>query len=1415
MPILTTQNKQEVNALTSSNVNLNIGLLPIDTVTPTIIPNPDLSDILDNTTNDYEVNPYEKLMLWNIQSDTKFGTFKYLDFVEYFDIVRTDGRPIWNIWGEIDYLDIIDYDFELYLKTSLMDYDKNGAWWQYRISKIKNDDRYSIGLQINDMTTEDGYEDYAPDNTIHDLNQNVGSGSHRNDHINPAEEYYRWGDGNVYIPTLNDDHTYYLNWYFAGNVFYETDALGGEYEHQHLYEPLTNDLIIKNRDWSNELLLESDYIVGSYLNNSPIYFSNQPFVAKARNLDNYIKIDNQFIDLETSNLITSYQSGHKFNVSTENQLMKVELEQDIENNYETYYVAIDTLIPDVALDYPNIDNNTQFTQTQILTDENGFKYQSVDLGVIRNYCQIGFDYYDFESPEYATVTFNNETTELLSGQALTEEGTYQVIVHDLVGNRKIINFNIDKTAPSHNLIRLQNDENFIVSKWFNAEIPYSYTGGGTYSFLNYQDALNKAKEIEEQNQVTSYYLDNVNYFTQHNLVANGNIVQVGDYYHYKSIDNPELYVYYFDLSSLNEAIEHYASEFITEAQYNKFDTSFSSNYYGIMDSTMYDNLIDGGYIINGFMFEQLDINESNKIYYDYLEDVEVNEVEFYYNTLFEEQVNQMGLYQIREVDQSGLETIYNVFLDEDTPSLKVSSKISGGEYQEHYVTIYDIPVTNELTFYYEKFEIVEVIESDKWWTIEIVLPDYSKVHYSYLDELPELSELGIGNFEIAVYDRLGNSLEFEVFISGQASSVDFNTIDNNSELEVRIRENETFNMVMDLDIYKNNIKLDFDDELLNINASNLNYTFNKGGVYKVIIQDNFGRNLTYEFKFEKELPLGILAGVEDGGTTNSDVSFSFNNTQYFAEVLQNDISIILQAEMLGSMTTYNFTAEENSNDSYKILLYDINDLENFNQYTFYIDTTPPEIILHNVVDGGTTSSAVYATFSPNSNILVSHEINEVEAGDYISGNLLSLDGVYRITALDEFGNVSYKTFTIDTSLNFEVYINDILYNYEGLNFINQNVRIENNEELTIEVTKDDLIYNYNFGEVISLDGYYKIKIFDEYNNAILFEFVIDNTAPTVILYGVENYGVTNTEVYVDWQENLLNAFIYQDGNSLGKYLANTIINKNANYEVYIYDLAGNETYVTFEIDKKLNFDINVFDGGIASGEVSLIKNEPLEIEVYFNGELNSNIDILSMTDEGNYTLIVSDLIGNEQEFLFEIVHSPMQELNLFLRQNVSLKNVTKDDEIYLTEVIENYLNITEEGFYFIEITDEILNKDFTFEIEIDTTPPTCELVGAKLNETTTKEVKIENISADLKELNIYLNGNLKDYDITKPLIDSGNYRIELVDFAGNETVYEFRKEYGMNMSATILLGGLIALGVVLIAGLIISSGSLRVKFTKK
>ena len=46
--------------------------------------------------------------------------------------------------------------------------------------------------------------------------------------------------------------------------------------------------------------------------------------------------------------------------------------------------------------------------------------------------------------------------------------------------------------------------------------------------------------------------------------------------------------------------------------------------------------------------------------------------------------------------------------------------------------------------------------------------------------------------------------------------------------------------------------------------------------YTLILSDRAGNTTTYTFSIDRESPTGTLSGVENGGATNSDVSFTWN-----------------------------------------------------------------------------------------------------------------------------------------------------------------------------------------------------------------------------------------------------------------------------------------------------------------------------------------------------------------------------------------------------------------------------------------------------------------------------------------------------------------------------------------------------------
>ena len=150
---------------------------------------------------------------------------------------------------------------------------------------------------------------------------------------------------------------------------------------------------------------------------------------------------------------------------------------------------------------------------------------------------------------------------------------------------------------------------------------------------------------------------------------------------------------------------------------------------------------------------------------------------------------------------------------------------------------------------------MNIIEDDKWWVMEVKCPDNTTKRFTYLDEMPDFSELGSGIFQINIADRVGNAFTFKVALLGKAPEAKFKTINANTQLEIKINKGESYNSIQDLKIYRNGIclnsELGYDEfpnidtnDLIFINPTTLKYVFNKGGIYTVEITDNFGRMLT-------------------------------------------------------------------------------------------------------------------------------------------------------------------------------------------------------------------------------------------------------------------------------------------------------------------------------------------------------------------------------------------------------------------------------------------------------------------------------------------------------------------------------------------------------------------------------------------
>jgi hypothetical protein len=849
-----------------------------------------------------------------------------------------------------------------------------------------------------------------------------------------------------------------------------------------------------------------------------------------------------------------------------------------------------------------------------------------------------------------------------------------------------------------------------------------------------------------------------------------------------------------------------------------------------MTDNIWNQEIEPAYITNNFVFKYQSDSDTYKIYYDYQGNYDEDYVEFLYGKTFASQVGAMsGLFKIKEIDYVGHETYYYIYLDRDAPELDIEAKIYGASNSfTDTISVRDIPKNGDLIYYFESFKIENVIDADKWWTIHIVDCNGDNHYYTYQDEIPSLEEFGHGLFSINAYDRLKNNFAFQVYIQGKSPSIKFESLNTNTELSIKIIKGEVFNEILSIEIYRNGVRLNniygYDEyperdnnELIFINPENLNYIFTKGGTYKVVLTDNFNREIIGEYKFEKNLPKGVLEGVEDGGKTRGNVKFIFNSQLYFITVKKDGQSFTPEYELdsTGKITTSFFYYEEETIANYQIDLINIDDFENYNVYTFTIKRISPEITLFNVEDGGTTATDVWATWTDTDIVNSIYTLNGFEKGTYRKNQTISADGQYTITITDNLGNTNSVSFEIDRTLDFFILANSEVASIEEIEFTNKDIQICKNEPLSISVFRDDESYPYEFEQVLSIEGNYLVVISDDYSNTQMFRFCIDKTPPVARLVGVENYGLTKDTVWVSWEEENVSATYSINGNNMGTYTNCRELNDTGTYVVCVYDLAQNCTRFDFEIDSNIGYSINVLDTGITNDDVKIYNYEPLQIEVYKDNYIVEYTFGQKLTEHGFYVVRFADHIGNNKQISFTIIKHPVQKIENQFSQNISVESILKDDQTYEFEMVDNILILNEDGVFQVEVLDVETGNKYDFKNTIDTIPPTLELVGVENGGKTKSDVSTQNCSEENVTIFAFRNDEQFDYHIGGVMQNVGVYKLIVMDEAGNQTTYEFEKTYSLNAGAIALLAGLLVIAVIVMIFVIRSRKGLYVEIQEE
>ena len=854
---------------------------------------------------------------------------------------------------------------------------------------------------------------------------------------------------------------------------------------------------------------------------------------------------------------------------------------------------------------------------------------------------------------------------------LSDDAQYNFVLTDFAGNKSNYAVTIDTAAPTYNAEKLTNSQQ-LISKWYVASID-----GSDYSFAAYDEALAFACDKEFGKSVTVLVLDDVANFNQHHLVADGGEVRVGEYWLYKSKANPDSLLYYFDRAVLDEVVAYYAKENVSTVNYYSLD---EDNVYGEPAGSMTDNVFtapDGATapVLNGFIFDRAD----GSFLTAELVGGNGESVKIEYGIAFDKQISVGGLYKLTERDEAGNVTVFYGFMDVLAPELKATATIIGNNEPTELV-IAKQNLTGGAAFYYESFSVNEIADADKW-SVLTVENGGKKSCYTYGDELPCLN-VG-GEYLLTVYDRLGNGFSFTVYIIGNPANIDFKSNSDDTEFRLSITLEQKFDTLVSLEIRKDGKLLD------GVSTDTLSYTFDRAGTYTVLLRDNFGRIISKEYTFNKAKPNGEFSGVDNGGKTKSDVKFTYDSGKFYAVIAKDGQAVktdrsgeitftasdensgIYAIRLIrltdeenysdygftmntlasefdlsvsdGSTTNKNVTVSWTANDVESVVftlnggepvtlengailsaegVYSVtatNDLGTQRVKTFTIDKT----VDYSVEVGAIPTRNVEVT---NENIAVFNgetlSVSVMKNGEpyaYAFGDVLSEEGFYTFRLSDDFGNSATFSVTIDKSVSYSANIGN------GL-IASENVQIVNGEKLTVTVTKDNQVIDYEFGQPLKAEGAYKVLMKDAYGNEKTLGFRIVKGVKTALDYTLgENVSVLKIER--DGEEILF------EGNRLnftesGVYT----VTAEAEGKTYSFILELDSTAPTLEL-------IGVKDGGVSGKAVTLDNlSEQATVEVFKDGELIEYELGSELKEYGEYRVVVTDEAGNQSEYGFTLKH---------------------------------------------------------------------------------------------------------------------------------------------------------------------------------
>jgi len=591
-----------------------------------------------------------------------------------------------------------------------------------------------------------------------------------------------------------------------------------------------------------------------------------------------------------------------------------------------------------------------------------------------------------------------------------------------------------------------------------------------------------------------------------------------------------------------------------------------------------------------------------------------------------------------------------------------------------------------------------------------------------------------------------------------------------------------------------------------------NTVYDTNGFHVLTICDDWGNTCEYKLAVIRNVPvIGYVVG-EGEGVTNT---VTFDRTYLFKD--QVTVRIGDEFDEMAMFNVYDKNGELVGNysldevcvltESGSYIIQAVNHAGVSETFALIISRNAPQVAITENVESKKLEIVITESVDNESHIQTLEIYKSVDGGetwellerdDY--GHLITterLDYAFRTTAMykvvitDEF-RTGIDAITAQVEYEQKLPEGELI-GVENGGVTNGAVSFEWTDEATVVLTKDGEAITYFSGHKLTMDGNYVLTFenFDGYKAT--YTFTIDTLAPEITTEGANHREAVNEDVKVFYTEENLTAELYKDGKSLGEYVSGNPISADGQYRVRVYDVAGNEVSVEFTIDKTVSYDINVYDKGLSNSVVAT-SHEIVTTELTKDGEKVDYALGSAITEIGDYTLVLTDALGNNEVITFRIIQPLVQEFTH------NFDNVEGFGGVLVNGADKrlNYgtLELFEDGSY--EVGVIVGGKTYNFAVTVDGTAPVLTLNGVENGGSTKESVTLSDLS-EKATMKVYLNDTEIEYTLGAELTELGKYRVVLTDEAGNVAEYEFEILYKMNGGAIalIIIGVLAILGIIL------------------